>query len=98
MEVSLKILTHVSIVLYLENTIVRNRKGAEPISPAAHTSGSARKLFFLNRRADSEPTPTPMNPAKHVMIPNLRPTLHEKRKLQSFSVQYHSQIFSIIFV
>ena len=68
-------LTHVDTVWYFDKAIAKKRNGAHERSPNAHTNGSA--LLYLTRSllADSDPSPTPRNPATQVIIPNFSATL-----------------------
>ena len=67
--------THVTTILYRDNTKAKNKNGVQTSRPRAHIRGSARGFIFLYRLDDSAPIPTPIKPAATVIPPKVKATL-----------------------
>lgn len=59
-------------MLFLATTKMRQMKMADPSMLTAHTSGSARSVFWRNRRVVAAPMTTPSRPVTQVMAPKIR--------------------------
>ena len=71
--------THVTTILYRDNTKAKNKNGVQTSRPRAHIRGSARGFIFLYRLDDSAPIPTPIKPAATVIPPKVKATLKYKK-------------------
>lgn len=59
-------------MLFLATTKMRQIKMAEPSMLTAHTSGSARSVFWRHRRVVAAPMTTPNRPVTQVIAPKIR--------------------------
>lgn len=65
-------------MLFLATTKMRQMKIAEPSMLTAHTSGSARSVFWRQSRVVTAPITTPNSPVTQVMAPNIKLEMREK--------------------
>lgn len=72
-------------MLFLATTKIRQMKMADPSMLTAHTSGSARSVFFRSRRVVAAPMTTPSRPVTQVMAPKIRLEMRGNEKIKSFT-------------
>ncbi len=65
-------------MLFLATTKMRQMKIAEPSIVTAHTSGSARSVFWRQSRVVTAPITTPNSPVTQVMAPKIKLEMREK--------------------